>query len=814
MLKNEQKEIFIEDIKALKSIFDLFLIFINKFPIKKPKFNTDKFRAKLDNFEQKLHQNEEITRKDFVNLLNKLKSTIQKVVVPELLYILGWHGGIIIKDTGFCEFDDPSYSLDRILKSMRLALDNQMPYNLEVAVSCLKWLNERESERFEDFLNLFKQGKCEIINPSYSQPYSLIISQESNLKHFEYGLKNLKKIGLDSNMYYCSESSIHPQIPQILKGFNIKYASLRTRLLGVNPTAISPHINWIGLDNTSVDAIVDQPGIFNGEYWHGTFFQELPNLLFQAVARPFMKRIVYSNLEDFMNYMPYQEEVWRLSKFSNVFGKFLSFSEFFELTEKDGDFKYIRDEFHLSDYVFQSSKLFLYNKNSEIFISVCEILNTILYCFNKESKDTLFENLWEKLLPIQAHDCYVGPHIRSGDYSQTQLNIEELRKINLTKNPNSISELSIQIHKEIQDTCNNHMNVALSEIATEILKDRIDIDKNPNTLFVFNPTPYSRRDVVSIPMDQKKIHRKFIAEVPGFGCKFYSTGEDHNQVLKSKPHFLYDIKISNELKKIEVNYKNKPIYELSFLPLISYNLELKEKYSNDLEEKYIFRGNAKNQSFTVEIAQFSGINRLEFTLETNSKNHVIITPKVNILKSLINYPFGIEETRRRQIQTLDFLWLKGINEQIIYIQKNSQRFEINQGNFELKNILYDKGRYEFAIVITDKSDSLSVLKFVYSYYFRLVGISINTQRDIHDEEKSFLSIKPPLPIVSLCRRKTGLYFRTFNPTNEVIDVNLKGKMVGNQVKEVNFLLDEITSDKSNITKIRPWKIKTFKLNEK
>ena len=811
MLNTEQNEIRLEDIKALNSIFDLFLTFINKFPIKKPRFNSDKFRGKLDDIEQKFHQNEKITRKEFVNQLNKLKSTIHKVVVPELLYIIGWHGGIIINDIGFCEFDNPSYSLDRLLKSIRLAIDNQMPYNLEVAVSCLEWLNERYPENFEEFLNLFKQGKCEIINPSYSQPYNLIIGPESNLKHFEYGLKNLRKIGLDSNMYYCSESSIHPQIPQILKGFSIKYASLRTRLLGVNPTANSPHIGWIGLDNTSLDAIVDQSGIFNGEYWHGTFFQELPNLLFQAVARPFMKKIVYSNLEDFINTMPYQEEVWRMSKFSNIFGKFLSFTEFFELTERDGDFKYIRDEFRLSDHVFQSSKLFLYNKNSEILIIIAEILNGILSYYNQESKDALFEHLWEKLLPNQAHDCYVGPYIRSGDYSQTQLDMEELRNINLTKNPNTISELSIQIHKEIQDTCTSQMNGALLEIAKGILKEQINPEELPNTLFVFNPTPYSRRDIISFPLHQKNIHRKFIAEVPGFGYKIYSTSEEHNKIPKSKPLFFYEIKLLDDFKKIEVIYKENLVYELSFLPLIPYDLELKEKYRNDVEEKYIFIGNAKNQSFKVEIVQFSGINRLEIILETNSKNHVILTPKVNIQKSLINYPFGIEETRRRQIQTLDFVWLKGISEQIIYIQKNSQRFEINQENFELKNILYDKGRYEFAIVITDKRDSLSVLEFVNSYYFRLLGIGLNKQRDIYDEEQSFLSIEPPLPIVFLWRRNTGLYLRTYNPTNEEIDIKLNGILVGKQVKEVDFIFKEITSLKSNQTKIKPWKIKTFKL---
>lgn len=804
-------ELDLKDIESLNSIFDLFLVFINKFPVRKPKFNTDRFKKKIEEIKQKFHRNEEITKKEFLNLLEKLRSTIRKVVIPELLYIVGWHGGIIIDEIGFCEFDDPSYSMDRLIENMRLAIENQMPYNLEVAVSCLKWLNQRYPEKFEDFLNLFKKGKSEIINPSYSQPYNLIIGPESNIKHFEYGIKYLKTVGLKPNVYYFSESSIHPQIPQILKGFNIKYASLRTRLLGINPTANSPHIGWIGLDNTEINAIIDQSGIFNGEYWHGTFFQELPNLLFQAVARPYMKKIVYSSLEDFVNKMPYQEEIWRMSKFSNVFGNFVSLTEFFELTEKDGEFKYLRDEFFLSDNVFQPSKLFLNNKNSEINIIVAEILNSMLSCYNKTSSDSFYNNLWERILPIQAHDCYVVPYIKSGDYLQTQLDSEELRKTNLTKKLNSISELSIQKHKEIQKICNNQINTTLTEIVKEIYKIKAQPEENPNAIFVFNPTPYSRRDIVSYPNEQNKNQLNFIAEIPGFGYKIYSLNEVLSKKSDPKLDFFYNINLSDDFEKIEVKYKDKPVYELTFLPLSPYDLELINSSTSEIEKRDIFRGNANNQRFKIEIIQFRGINRLEFTFETSSKNHVILTPKVNILKSLSNYPFGIEETRRNLFQTLDFVWLNGDSEQIIYIQKNSQRFEINRSNFELKNILFDKGRYEFAIISTDKANTLSVLESVYSYYFRLLYISLNIEKENYDEEISFLSLKPPLPVVSLWKRDSGLYLRTYNPTNEKVEVKLDGKLVGKSLKEVNLLSDETSSINSNLLKIEPWKIITIKL---
>lgn len=812
-MSDEQIEISIADIEALKSVFELFFTFLNKFPVRKPKFNSDRFKRKIEELELKYHKKEEIAYRDFINLLNKLKSTIQKVVEPEMLYIVGWHGGIIIDKIGFCEFDDPRYAMDRLTENIRIAIENEMPYNLEVAGSCLKWLNQRYPVKFKKFLDLFKLAKSEIINPSYSQPYNLIIGPESNIKHFEFGLRNLKELGLISHSYYFSESSIHPQIPQILKGFNIKYASLRTRLLGVNPTANSPHINWIGLDDTTIEAIIDQSGIFNGEYWHGTFFQELPNLLFQAVARPYMKKIVYSTLEDFINKMPYQEAVWRISKYSDVFGKFLRLTEFFELTEKDGDFKYIRDEFRLGDHVFQSSELFLCNKNSEVYITIAEILNATLSCFNEDSRDTFFDLLWEKLLPIQAHDCYVVPHIRSGDYLQLHLDTEEFLKAKLTKSPNTISELSIQTHKEIQIVCHDQINFMLSELAKEIFKNQIKFDVKPNTVFVFNPTPYLRRDVVSFSKEQSIRPQNFIAEIPGFGYKIYSLNDEPNIKSELERNFLFNVKLSNDFKKIEVKYKNALVYELSFLPLLAYRLELVNIDINDVEEKHVFRGNANNNSFTVEIVQFKEINRLEINLESNSKNHVVLTPKINVLKSLINYPFGIEETRRNQIQTLDFVWLKGDTEQIIYIQKNSQRFEINHDNYKLKNILFEKGKYEFAIAVIDKSSPLSILECVYSYYFRLLGICLNIEKESYKEEDSFLSIEPPLPIVSLWKRNSGLYLRTFNPTNDAIRLKLDGLMVGDSLKEVDFLSNEITSIKSDLKIIKPWKIKTIKIKK-
>jgi len=376
-----------EDIRALDAIIDLVEEFVEKNIIRKKKANFKKIREKFNNLK---NTEEEKQLKLFQNILTKLFSIIKRDVLPNTYFIIGGHGGIIINDIGFCEFDSPSLAIEDLLKKMQLAIETNMPYNIEIATSCLEWLDKNYPNKIKEFLSIFKRGRFEIINPSYSQPYNLLIGPESNIKQFEYGLNILKRLGLSSNIFYCSESSIHPQIPQILKGFGLKYGSLRTRIFGVNPTSNSAYINWIGLDNTTIDSMIDQSGLFNGEYWHGTFFKELPNLLFQAVARPFMEYIIYSNLEDFRNPQSYQKEIWRVSKYSEIFGKFLLCSEFFKIIKKDGEYKYQRDEFLLGDFLFKVPELYLQNKNSEIILLSAEIINYILGIFENNTNDYIF----------------------------------------------------------------------------------------------------------------------------------------------------------------------------------------------------------------------------------------------------------------------------------------------------------------------------------------------------------------------------------------------------------------------------------------
>ena len=828
-MKNIDLKLDFEDILALDKVSDLIKEFSDKNPIKKYTIDYQKIKEKINQLKRLKDEDSDLKHNLFKSILRKLKSIIKREVHPEIFFIIGGHGGVIINDIGFSEFDSPQFAMNCLLQKMELALKTNMPYHIEIAMSCLEWLNKEYPEKISEFLRLFKLGKFEIINPTYSQPYNLIIGAESNIKQFEYGLNVLKQLGLDNNIYYCSECSLHPQIPQILKGFNINFGSLRTRLMGFCPTTNSGNINWIGLDNSKINTITNQYDVFNGEYWHGTFFQEIPNLLFQSISHPFKKYIIYSSIEDLILHLPYQEEIWRVSRFSDIFGKFISCSEFFQEIEKKSIYKFNRDDFGLlSTYLFVASELFLNNKNCETNIISAEIINCVLGLFNENSNDSLFNDLWKKFLLTQAHDNYSTPFIRPGDYSARQLSNKELNKLGLKDEEITISKLSIKLQKEIQNKCKDYFNKGLSKLAKNLGNRSKNTNNNAINFLIFNPTTYLKQDIFSIQLilknpsemsligDNKNIAfqyqnstLKFIPEVPEMGFKIYSLIERNAKISEVDVKFFYKINILKDLKTIEINFKDKKICELKFQSKFDYSLSIESYYKDSIEEKFIIIGEINNKTFRIEITQYNGVNRLEFNLNSNSINEIVLIPKVKILKSFINYPFGIEETKRSNIQTLDFLWLKGENEDIIFMQKNSQKFKIDHDSFTIRNFITTKGRFEFAISITNNSNLHSILDYVNSFYYKFLGIKIDENFEFNKKSGLFLSINPSVSLINLWRRKNKSYLRIFNPSNKQNKIQFEGPLIGNQLKEIDFNYNEISSIKNNQLEIDPWKIRTF-----
>ncbi len=820
-----------KEVEAALKISELVEEFLKKNPIEADRIDLSKIRKKLNNLKNS-EQDQEKYLQSFNRILLKLESFIKMRVIPEIYYFFGCHGGVIINDMGFCEFDSPSFAIKRLLEQMRLAIETKQPYNLEIATCCIEWLNQHHPEEISKFLTLLKQGQFEVINPTYSQPYNLLIGAESNIKQFEFGIRVLRNLGIERNIFYASESSIHPQIPQILKGFNIPKASLRARLLGVNPTAHSARVHWIGLDNTKIDALVDQSGLYNGEYFHGTFFKELPNLLFQAVSRPYLTQILYSSIEDFVMPLPYQTEVWTISKYREVFGKFVSCSEAFNSILLNSEYKYSRDQFMIGDYVFIQSDLFFHNKKSEILLITAEIINSILGLYQEVDNDTFLENNWKTLLLTQAHDCYAVPFVRTGDYSSSQLSKEVFESLNLTPSNINISELSIQLLKKIEAECQHFIKKCLNTISKSI-KIEDDVENIIENFLIFNPTNIPRREFCQItyilPASEEisLIHKNqeicyqyqdklltFMAEVPAFGYSIVSLVNTRENRDEKVPIFFYEVFILNDNKTIRVKFKNKLLFEIAFNCSLENELFIQNQLSDNCVQSVKIFGKFKNNDnqFELIITQFDQSNRLEFKLNAISINEIILQPGIEIIESYINYPFGIEKTDRTKIQTLDFLWLKGLAQGILFIQKNSQQFIINQESFEIRNIIKKNGEYEFSISCTKSKDYSSILNEVYSYYYNLASICLGGKKNFKEKTKSFLKVNPTFSVINLWRRKNEIFFRIFNPSEIPRETQFKGDLFRNKIYILNLANVQISSQKSDKLIVEPWKIITFKFS--
>ena len=100
-----------EDISALEKVINLVKEFSEKNLIRKRQINFSKLSSETASL--KSQSDSKIIEKRFNRILQKLRSIIQQDLYIPIYFLLGAHGGVIIEDFGFCEFDSPEYALSK-----------------------------------------------------------------------------------------------------------------------------------------------------------------------------------------------------------------------------------------------------------------------------------------------------------------------------------------------------------------------------------------------------------------------------------------------------------------------------------------------------------------------------------------------------------------------------------------------------------------------------------------------------------------------------------------------------------------------------
>ena len=173
--------------------------------------------------------------------------------------IRGWHSSVLTPDYyggGLLGYAEPEWQ-DRLILWLRKQLDwvsrTGARRLIDLYPNDLELIAQYYPDDIRRFKEAIKDGRLEAVNGIYSAAWLPILSEESNVRHFSYGLKGYRDV-LDAQVktFICAADHIdfHPQLPQILKNFDYSSAILK------NSSRIdSEIIRWRGLDGTELDAV-------------------------------------------------------------------------------------------------------------------------------------------------------------------------------------------------------------------------------------------------------------------------------------------------------------------------------------------------------------------------------------------------------------------------------------------------------------------------------------------------------------------------------------------------------------------------------
>jgi alpha-mannosidase len=166
-------------------------------------------------------------------------------------FIDGYHGGIY----GHLPSWQTSFMVEK------LAQYPDWKINLELEPESWDTIAIHDPVSYNAFRQLFAdqsaKGRIEYINPAYGQSYMYNISGESIIRQFYYGMSKLRQHFPTAvfSTYSSEEPCFTSALPQILRSYGFKYASLKnpnTCWGGYTRAFGGELVNWIGPDGTGI----------------------------------------------------------------------------------------------------------------------------------------------------------------------------------------------------------------------------------------------------------------------------------------------------------------------------------------------------------------------------------------------------------------------------------------------------------------------------------------------------------------------------------------------------------------------------------
>jgi alpha-mannosidase len=166
-------------------------------------------------------------------------------------FIDGYHGGIY----GHL----PSWQTKFMVE--KLAQYPDWKLNLELEPESWDTIAVHDATNYKAFQQLMADqsanGRIEYVNPAYGQAYMYNISGESVIRQLYYGMKKLRQHfpTIQFTTYSSEEPCFTSALPQILRSYGFKYASLKnpnTCWGGYTRAFGGELVNWIGPDGSAI----------------------------------------------------------------------------------------------------------------------------------------------------------------------------------------------------------------------------------------------------------------------------------------------------------------------------------------------------------------------------------------------------------------------------------------------------------------------------------------------------------------------------------------------------------------------------------
>ena len=147
-------------------------------------------------------------------------------------------------------------------------------------------------EALQELRVAIASGQVEVVGGSYAQPYGLFHGSEANVRQRIYGVRaSLKHLGVRPQTFWEEEFDFFPQLPQLLTGVGMKYASLYFQWTWHTPEVPREEalaIWWEGIDGSRL--LTASRNAFNLHQWPEDFAilldsDELKNAPFAGIVQ-------------------------------------------------------------------------------------------------------------------------------------------------------------------------------------------------------------------------------------------------------------------------------------------------------------------------------------------------------------------------------------------------------------------------------------------------------------------------------------------------------------------------------------------------